>query len=77
MKTRFYLDADDKNVAAPVIYASYPEEGDAVYSYDEAGEDIVDADDYLHLFAVGAVFVYEGAYRRPVGFENGDFVFAN
>ena len=67
---KIYDDAKDKNVALNVIYVQ-----DSGYSYDTAGEDVVSEDDYFDLFAKGVVIVDDGSYKKPIGFNNGDFLF--
>ena len=66
-KTRIYMDADDKNVAALVIFAN-----SGSYFYDKTFTEAVETKDYVHLFANGVVIatVADGvvtAYTRPIG----------
>lgn len=59
---KIYLDANDKNIAAYVVYADSNKD----LFYDSAFKNAVPADDCLNLFIKGAVCLYSGTYYRAL-----------
>lgn len=59
---KIYLDANDKNIAAYVVYANSSKE----LFYDSSFETEVPAADCVNLFVKGAVALYSGAYYRAL-----------
>lgn len=71
-KVRFFDDAEDKNVAAVVVFIN-----DSKYYYDEDFTVEVPEADYENLFVKGAIFDSgDGSFKKPVELSaEGDFVF--
>ena len=61
---KVYLDANDKNIAAYVIYADSSK--NLFYKSDFDADSAIPADDCLNLFLKGAVALYNGAYYRAL-----------
>ena len=58
---KIFIDGDDKNVAATVIYTA----NGTKYTYDAAGKMEVKAADMFDLFVKGVVAVKNGVYYKP------------
>ena len=58
---KIFIDGDDKNVAATVIYTA----NGTKYTYDAAGKMEVKAADMFNLFVKGVVAVKNGVYYKP------------
>ena len=58
---KLFIDGDDKNVAATVIYTT----DGTNYTYDAAGANKVKAADMFNLFIKGVVAVKSDVYYRP------------
>ena len=59
---KIYLDANDKNIAAYVVYANSSKD----LFYDAEFENAVPAADCVNLFIKGAVALYDGAYYKAL-----------
>ena len=58
---KLFINGDDKNVAATVIYTS----NKTKFTYDAAGKIEVPAEDMVGLFIKGVVCVYNNTYYKP------------
>ena len=58
---KLFIDGDDKNVAATVIYTT----NGTKYTYDSAGKNEVNAADMFDLFIKGVVAVKSNVYYKP------------
>lgn len=59
---KIYIDAEDKNVAANIIYT---EDGET-FTYDAEGVNEVKAEDMFNLFVKGVLAVKDNVYYKPL-----------